>query len=117
METSVIIAVTGGRYYTDSECVYRILDAYHKDKTIHEIFSGGASGADYLAEQWALERSVPVRRFDADWKTHGRAAGPIRNRMMMKAGPDLLIAFPGGFGTESCKNEAMKAGVPVYNAK
>lgn len=52
--------------------------------------------------------------FEADWHTHGRAAGPIRNRRMIEEGkPDLVVAFPGGRGTANMVNQARAAGIEV----
>lgn len=42
------------------------------------------------------------------------AAGPIRNQHMLDIGkPDVVLAFPGGRGTEDMIRRAEKAGVPV----
>ncbi len=45
------------------------------------IVSGGARGADMLAEQYAKERGYEMRVFPADWSL-GKRAGMIRNRLM-----------------------------------
>jgi hypothetical protein len=51
----------------------------------------------------------------ADWNTHGRAAGPIRNqRMLDEVKPELVVAFPGGRGTADMVRRAREAGVNVY---
>ena len=52
--------------------------------------------------------------YPANWKKHGRAAGPIRNKQMLEeAKPDLVIAFPGGAGTANMVKQAREAGVKV----
>ena len=52
--------------------------------------------------------------YPADWDTHGRGAGPIRNKQMLEEGkPDLVIAFPGGKGTANMIGQAKEAGIPV----
>jgi hypothetical protein len=57
---------------------------------------------------------VPIDVYVAQWKKHGRAAGPIRNqRMLDKGKPDLVVAFPGGRGTADMIRRAERAGVPV----
>jgi len=66
------------------------------------IIQGGAKGADECARRWANEHSVGCETYHADWKKYGKAAGPIRNRKMLDLGnPDLVIAFPGGNGTQN----------------
>jgi hypothetical protein len=46
------------------------------------ILSGGAKGADGLGEKFARENHLGVELFPANWKTYGRAAGPIRNKQL-----------------------------------
>lgn len=81
---------------------------------VREVVSGGATGADRCGEQWAESRGIPVKQFPADWKTHGRAAGPIRNRQMAEYA-DAVALFPGGRGTASMAKEAEKAGIAIYD--
>jgi len=115
MSTEVkTVLVCGGRNYADTLAVKRVLDALPRPV---RIVSGGASGADHLAEQWAISVGADLVVEPADWKTHGRAAGPIRNQKMLdEHKPDEVIAFPGGKGTEDMKRRAAKAGVPVREA-
>lgn len=54
-----------------------------------------------------------MKRFPADWKSHGRAAGPIRNEPMAEYA-DGVALFPGGRGTASMKREAAKRGLRVF---
>lgn len=78
------------------------------------IIAGGAPGADTVAEEWARENGCLVEVFPADWNTHGKSAGFIRNSQMLKEGkPDLVMAFPGGKGTRMMCDLAEKAGVRV----
>ena len=104
------LLVCGGRNYQDGNTVWAILWALHPEVVIH----GAAKGADKLAGDWAVEMQVPCDEFHADWTSHGRAAGPIRNaRMLAEGKPDLVLAFPGGSGTENMVKQATAAGIPV----
>ena len=104
------VLVCGGRDFDDRACVYRVLD----DLKPSLVINGGANGADWLSSEWAVERGVRVREFKAEWRLHGRAAGPMRNAVMLRDGkPDLVIAFKGGAGTSDMKARARKAGVEV----
>ncbi len=47
-----------------------------------EIVSGGASGADALAEEFAKRNHLGLTVFAADWEKHGKSAGFIRNEEM-----------------------------------
>jgi hypothetical protein len=79
------------------------------------IIEGAASGADHMAFNWAKDRGVEVLEFSADWKTHGKSAGPMRNRQMLNDGqPTAVVAFPGGRGTADMIRAAKAVGLPVW---
>jgi hypothetical protein len=51
----------------------------------------------------------------AEWKKHGKRAGPLRNmRMLEEWKPDGVAAFPGGSGTADMIAQARNAGVKVW---
>jgi hypothetical protein len=78
------------------------------------IISGGAKGVDRAAEDFANVQFCALQIFEADWKTHGKRAGYLRNVQMLKEGkPDLVVAFPGGKGTAMMIDLAIKAKVKV----
>ena len=49
---------------------------------VTEIVSGGARGVDTLAEQYAEAHNIPFTLFPADWETHGKKSGFLRNAEM-----------------------------------
>lgn len=60
------------------------------------IISGNAKGADQLGIRYAMERNLSFRRFPAQWRQYGKAAGPMRNAQMLahaKEGIPALVAF------------------------
>ncbi len=104
--------VCGSRNWTDEAAIYRQLQGRARDVVIE----GGAEGADTLARICAERLGLRVEEYLADWATHGRAAGPIRNqRMLDEAKPDLVMAFfmPGSRGTVDMVRRAIKSGIPV----
>ncbi|GAA4928865.1 hypothetical protein GCM10023224_05250 [Streptomonospora halophila] len=105
------IIVTGGRDYGDADTVERALRGHLPGP--HTIVHGGAPGADRLAHSVARGLDWELEPHPADWERHGRAAGPIRNVEMARAGADLCIAFPGGRGTADMVARAEAAGTPV----
>lgn len=106
--------VCGGRDYADDRRVRDVLDEIHKERRVSLLIQGGADGADWHALMWARVAVVPFESYRADWDKYGKAAGPIRNaRMLAEGKPDLVVAFPGGRGTEDMKRRARAAGVPV----
>lgn len=85
--------------------------------TIEAIIHGGCRGADEGAGEWAASEGVKTIVCPADWKKHGKAAGPIRNREMLeKHKPDFVVALPGGKGTAGMIAMAECHGVPVIKA-
>lgn len=106
------ILVCGGREYDNWQQMCEVL---YPLATYHGlIIQGGAKGADFLARVFAKWRKIPCQEFAAEWKKHGRNAGPIRNQKMLDEGkPDLVVAFPGGHGTADMVRRAEAAGVKV----
>ena len=109
------VLICGGRQFSDAEFLWKTMDDLHAKTLMTEVIVGGAIGADTLGEHWAKDRSIPYQIFMADWATHGRAAGPIRNQAMLDEGkPDLVVAFPGGRGTADMMRRATNADVEVW---
>lgn len=108
------VLVCGGRDFTDEKMAFSILDLAHAANPIIKLIHGAAAGADMLAAMWAAKRNVQTEAFPADWDTYGKSAGPIRNRKMLDEGkPDMVIAFPGGHGTNNMLAQAEGARVPI----
>lgn len=95
------VLVTGSRTWNDEGIVYNALDHCLVDsilerKTLVVIHGACPTGADSMADAWALENGlVPdqtLERHPADWRT-GRGAGVLRNAKMVNSGADTLLAF------------------------
>lgn len=106
------ILVCGGRDYNDRYRLHEILSEYLNTPDL-TIISGMAQGADMLAYKWAIANHIPVIEMPANWKKHGKAAGPIRNQEMLDLDPDLVIAFPGGTGTAHMCRITTQKGTPL----
>jgi hypothetical protein len=108
------VLVCGGRKYGNITYVATVLSKLHRERGIDAVIHGAAPGADLIAATWARHNNVEQVSYAADWTTHGRAAGPIRNQIMLdQSRPDLVLAFPGGRGTADLVARAKKAGVEV----
>lgn len=111
------VLVCGGRNFDSYEAVCHGLDAVLAtyEYTTLVIIHGAASGVDKFAGEWAHSKGIPVERYPANWRKHGRAAGPLRNQQMLDEGkPDLVVYFPGGVGTADMVARAEKAGVRLH---
>lgn len=84
------IAVIGSRSFDDYPKMKKVLDSL-KDK-ITGIVSGGAKGADSLAEKWASENDVPIVIFFPNWDKYGKKAAMIRNKLIIDE-CDQVVAF------------------------
>lgn len=112
---SNVVLVCGGRDFRDNELLFLALDEFvdKADLLVH----GGARGADALSGLWAESRGVAQCIFPANWKGEGKRAGYARNaRMLDHMRPDMVVAFPGGRGTEMMCELASKRGVRVIRA-
>lgn len=77
------------------------------------VITGEARGADSIGTDFAIINWTDYEGHPADWKTHGKAAGFIRNQQMLDSGIDLAVQFPGGRGTADMRRRLDKAGVKV----
>lgn len=110
------VLVCGGRDYTNSSKVWSEMDRVRRTAAHGAlvVIQGGARGADEIVRDWCRHHEVPYDNYPADWKTHGKAAGPIRNQRMIDEGkPDLVVAFPGGRGTADMVKRATAARIQV----
>lgn len=88
----MIVAVTGWRYYTDRDFIWRHLDDmltwHEREEATMFVRVGDATGADEITAAWCTERSaqggeVEHTVYHADWTGFGRSAGPKRNYRML----------------------------------
>lgn len=83
-----------------------------------ELISGHCNGVDVAGEKWAdylKILGIKVILFLPDWETHGKAAGPIRNRQMAEYADILLLIWDGqSKGSLNMKQEMVKLKKPVY---
>src|SRR5690606_39623023 len=79
------------------------------------VISGMARGVDQAGEKWARKNRVTLRTFPADWDRYGKAAGPIRNRLMAEhANALLLIWNDKSRGSANMKQTAKQLSLAVY---
>lgn len=108
------ILICGDRNWSDSGTILLRIERLPKNAI---IISGGARGADTIAELIARSIGMKTQIFPAQWNLYGKAAGPIRNQQMLEENPDLVIAFHNDLnsskGTKDMINRAKKAGIPT----
>lgn len=117
----MIVLVCGDRNWNDRERIARALSKLPNDTT---IIHGACRGADEIAGEEAKKLGFKVREFPADW-SQGRAAGPIRNRLMLtelqNVGNGFVLAFHSNIaeskGTADTVREAKRRGIKVLVIK
>lgn len=104
------IVIAGSRKFNDYDFLKKKVNKFLENKKdSHKIIiiSGHAKGTDELGERYAKEKGYNTKIYPAEWKKYGRAAGPIRNKIMINKA-NALIAFWDGKsrGTSSSINLA-----------
>lgn len=130
------VLITGSRNWTDAEQIRRTLDAallvFDRSPTPPVLVHGGCNmhrngrgayvpttkptrGADAIAHGWWRSWGLPTEVHMAEWDTHGKAAGFIRNQHMVDMGADLVIGFvlDNSPGTTHCLTAAERAGLRI----
>lgn len=87
------LAIVGSRNFKDYNLLSNCVDILCKAFNVIEIISGGAAGADTLAERYAKKNKIPIKIFYPEWKKYGLKAGYIRNKLIIERA-NYVIAFP-----------------------
>lgn len=112
------IIVAGSRYWGNYLVLERSLDTifYSAKRDEIQLVSGMAkSGADFLVQRYNKEHMPnELACFPADWDTHGKSAGYIRNDAMAKYSTHLIAFWDGkSKGTKHMIYLARKHGLYV----
>ena len=88
------LAIVGSRTFKDFSLMDYWVDILLPDKVYsgHTIISGGAKGADEMAEKIAKQSGTELIVFKPDWNKHGKSAGHMRN-MDIISHSDQVLAF------------------------
>jgi hypothetical protein len=116
------VLVTGSSAWTRPGDVTTALDqlraAVPPGAVLTVVHGASQRGVDAIAAAWAARHigdRVLAEAHPADWQTHGRAAGIIRNTAMTRAGADVCLAFirEDSPGASHCAAQAETAGIPA----
>ena len=112
----LVIVAGGGRSLAwPSDQITAALLQATAGRPVALLLHGGARGADRLIDHAARSMAWPVEVIAAEWGRYGRAAGPLRNGLLLRraleeANPAqasvLVVAFPGASGTASLVRQA-----------
>jgi len=124
------LLITGSRTWLDAEFIYVQIGRLYRLHQGLEIHHGMCpeGGADLLADQIGNDMAaqglnVTVVRHPMDRERYGRAAGPIRNTIMVTRIAALMLAGESvachafhrnnSRGTSDCAYKALRAGIPT----
>ncbi len=107
------VAIVGSRSFAGLPQIIDYIDVELKSESDLSIISGGAAGVDTVARDYAVKRNINFIELKADWRLYGRAAGPIRNKLIVDMA-DKVYAFWDGQskGTLHVIEYAKKIGKP-----
>lgn len=105
------LAVVGSRSFYDYRRMYEVL----ADFKLRGVISGGARGADTLAERYAKERGLSLMVFRTDWERYGRNAGFRRNLQVLQKADEVVAFWDGESpGTAYTIRTARRQGKKVH---
>lgn len=114
------VIVTGGHDFDDYEYMSAKLNELFWLSDIFaeypiKIISGMAKGADTLAIRYADESELTKILFPANWKSHPRMAGILRNEDMLTIATHLVAFWDGmSHGTKHMIEIAREKRIPVW---
>ena len=116
-ESAPLVIVAGGGRALDwpADRITAALLQASSCRPVLRLLHGGARGADRLIDYAARSLAWPVQVIPAEWGRYGRAAGPLRNGLMLRRALEaaipaqasvLVVTFPGAAGTASLVRQA-----------
>lgn len=110
------IGVVGSREFSNYDQLKREIDKIIGSDD--EIVSGGAKGADSMAQRYAKENGYNIMIYYPRYRLFGKGATFIRNKLIAEHA-DIVLAFyqKGRFqmgGTANTAKHARDLGVPLY---
>lgn len=111
------VAIVGSRNFSDYAFLEKSVNEIMKriGQTITLVVSGGARGADFLAERYADDNQIEKKIIEADWTKYGKKAGILRNTTIID-NSDIVIAFWDyeSHGTKDAVDKAKRKGKEVF---
>ncbi|MFA7615082.1 MAG: DUF2493 domain-containing protein [Weeksellaceae bacterium] len=105
------IAIVGSRNFKDYEFMKSVIETYIEEISLEQIIivSGGAKGADALAEKFASKKGYGTLIFLPEWEKYGRGACSVRNTQIIEKA-DVVFAFWDGTsrGTKDSTDKAKR---------
>ena len=113
--------IIGSRNFTDKEFfICKVNEVIAIEGIPNQVISGGAVGADALAEEWAIENAIEFQVFKPQHKDFPKSirrfAAPHARNTLIAEHSDVIIAFWDGqsTGTKDTVDKAIALSKKVY---
>ena len=109
------LMICGSRSIYNASLIFSEINKCVQENNFQDItvIEGEAKGVDTVARLWAERYSHSIESYPADWNKYGKAAGYIRNEIMVKACDFCLILWDGNSkGTKHDINLCKKLNKP-----
>lgn len=107
----------GGRHFNDIAGLYEAFYTLYRGRGMAEMYLTDEPGAPELLTRFGREADLDIRVVPAPWLQQGDRAEGIRRRVMLEAGPEMVVLFPGGRSVAHMGQLAETAGVPVWDLR
>lgn len=88
---------------------------YDSGFEITEIVNGLAEGPDQLGGEYGENHDLKINLYPADWKTHGKKAGFLRNEVMGNNCDAVVVIWDGvSNGSRSMIEIAKRKNLPLF---
>ena len=102
------LMISGSRTATTQTDIEKLTAELERLKPA-ELLTGGAKGADQIAENWAKQKGIPTTTLKPDYARYRKAATHIRNDELIKQADAVLCYYAGTTKTPGTASVAMKA--------
>lgn len=107
------LAIVGSRSFQDYALLIHSVTSFHPINMLTLIVSGGAEGADSLAQRFAKEHGLPILIHYPNWEKWGKTAGFSRNESIVKDADKILVFWDGqSRGTQDTISRAQRLKKP-----
>jgi len=107
----ISIGIVGSRTFPNETKVRQFVRSLPLD---WEVCSGGALGVDSWAENEARIRRMAVNIHYPNWKELGKAAGMIRNTLIVQDSDVIVAFYHNTKGTKNTMQQAVAARKPLF---
>lgn len=93
----MIVAIIGSRTIPIRDMGYVSNEIFRgpfpiREYPIDHIVSGGANGADRIAELISIDKNIQISIYPPDWEKYGKKARPMRNQIITNES-DICVGF------------------------